>query len=86
MLSSDSVLVVGGAESFQSGIWVGVKSCPKAASDLLDCISAKEICFYAALSFNSSPRNFPLTPTAGQPGKLWFSAKSIQCCIGTGTP
>lgn len=81
VLLSGSVLVVGGAESFQNGNWVNVKR-PKATSDLLDCISAKEIRLCSSV-FIFPTWNLP--PTAGAtvapPGKLWFSAKSIQCCI-----
>lgn len=84
-LSSGSVLVVG--ESFQSGNWV-TSTVQREPLICWDCISAKKRFTYAALclflsheSHHSNPPQAHCRATVATPGILWFSAKSIQCCI-----
>ncbi len=66
MLLSGSVLVVGGAESFQE--WeLGNNGRPKATSDLWDCISAKEIRLCSSVFM---PTAGPLWPHLGYYGSV----------------
>lgn len=83
MLLSGSVLVVGGAESFQSGNWI--RSTVQRQPQICWIASVQKRFAYAALSLflrHSRHESCRSCPPQAPPSILWFSAKSIQCCIG----
>lgn len=83
MLLSGSVLLVGGVESFQSEKWV-TTTVQKAwiASVQKKKYLLMQRCLYFTIIHAMKPTiHAHHRPPSAPPGILWFSAKSIQCCI-----